>query len=109
MLESFIAKGFTASIGFNDVAALELSQMLNALEVGVPKDFSLIGFDDIFAAHLSSPPLSTIKVPRNHMVERAFNMLEQLSGERKKNTDGLRLSEEIECTFIIRGSSYLRK
>ncbi|QEN04290.1 GntR family transcriptional regulator [Thiospirochaeta perfilievii] len=107
-LESYIKQGYTASFGFNDIAALEMSQLLDMLGLKIPEDFSLVGFDDIFAAQLSTPPLTTIKVPRSSMIGEAFKILDKLHEAQKENYDILRITEKIESTFVIRGSSFMR-
>ena len=44
----------------------------------VPRDLSVIGFDDIDAARLADPPLTTVRVDGAAMGRLAFTMLEHL-------------------------------
>lgn len=108
-LKSYIQKGFTASVGFNDVVALEIYRLLAHLGKRIPEDFSVIGFDDIFAAQLGNPPLTTIKVPRSVLVDTAFRILEKLQNIRMRGDKLTALVEEVDCSFVIRGSSYVRR
>lgn len=47
----------------DDISAMELVRVLNSLGYSVPKDFSVIGFDDIPAAAGFDPPLTTLRNP----------------------------------------------
>jgi DNA-binding LacI/PurR family transcriptional regulator len=51
--------GVTAAFCYNDLMALALQGVLSARGFRLPRDLSIIGFDDLYAA-LGSPPLSTI-------------------------------------------------
>lgn len=54
---------FTAIVAFNDIAAIGSVRALQDLNLRVPADVSVIGFDDINAASYTSPRLTTIKQP----------------------------------------------
>jgi len=45
----------------NDEMAVGVYQAARRAGFGVPEDLSIVGFDDIPAASLSSPPLSTVR------------------------------------------------
>ncbi len=51
--------GVPAVLCYNDLMALALQGVLSARGLDLPRDMSIIGFDDLYGA-LSSPPLSTI-------------------------------------------------
>lgn len=51
--------GVTAAFCYNDLMALALQGVLRARGLSLPRDLSIIGFDDLYAA-LAAPPLSTI-------------------------------------------------
>jgi DNA-binding LacI/PurR family transcriptional regulator len=51
---------FDAVFGSSDVAAIGVMHALQALGRRVPEDVAVVGFDDIPAANLSSPPLTTV-------------------------------------------------
>jgi DNA-binding LacI/PurR family transcriptional regulator len=52
---------FTAVFSSNDQMALGLLHAANELGVSVPKDLSLVGFDDIPEARHYTPPLTTVR------------------------------------------------
>ncbi|MBN8998578.1 MAG: LacI family DNA-binding transcriptional regulator, partial [Rhizobiales bacterium] len=57
-----LAKGITAIVAYNDLMAFGIMSRLASRGVGVPDRLSVIGFDDVPAASIWSPPLSTVTV-----------------------------------------------
>ena len=55
-----LTTGASAMIAHNDLLALGVLQRLAARSVRVPEDVSVTGFDDIFAAELCTPSLTTL-------------------------------------------------
>jgi LacI family transcriptional regulator len=51
---------FSALFCFNDLLAVETMQLLVESGVSLPQDLSIVSFDDLDAAALSTPPLTTI-------------------------------------------------
>lgn len=70
---------FTALLCANDTLALGALSALQSAGKTVPQDISLIGFDDIAWAALSSPPLTTIRQDTRELARAALHMA--LSGE----------------------------
>ena len=54
---------FTALVAFNDISAIGSIRALQDANLRVPKDVSVIGFDDINAAAYTLPRLTTINQP----------------------------------------------
>lgn len=54
---------FTALVAFNDISAIGTIRALQDFNLRVPKDVSVIGFDDIKAAAYTLPRLTTIRQP----------------------------------------------
>jgi LacI family transcriptional regulator len=72
----------TAVVATNDLMAVGALQAAYAGRVRVPRDLSLIGFDDLPIAAMVHPPLSTIRHPRREVAARAFELLSKtLRGE----------------------------
>ena len=65
----------TAIITANDMMALGVMQECRAAGVSIPRDMSLIGFDDIAFAALAYPPLTTVCLPRQELGRRAVEAL----------------------------------
>lgn len=66
---------FTALFSFNDVAAMGAIRALHDAQLSVPKDVSVIGFDDIKGAAFHSPSLTTIRQPLYNMGQLAAEIL----------------------------------
>ncbi len=65
----------TAVVIANDMMALGAMQEFKSAGLQIPKDISIVGFDDIAFAALSDPPLTTICSPRVEMGRRAIEAL----------------------------------
>jgi DNA-binding LacI/PurR family transcriptional regulator len=58
---------FTAIFAFNDVTAIGAIQALREAGIRVPRDVSVLGFDDVLIASTNDPPLTTIHQPLRAM------------------------------------------
>jgi LacI family transcriptional regulator len=65
----------TAIVCSNDSQAIGVSKKLQELGYRVPDDFSLVGFDDINMAQLTSPPLTTIRADRRALGQVGVQLL----------------------------------
>jgi DNA-binding LacI/PurR family transcriptional regulator len=68
----------TAVLASNDLMAVGALQAAHAAKIRVPKELSIIGFDDIPIAAMVHPALSTIRHPRREVAARAFDSLRQI-------------------------------
>jgi LacI family transcriptional regulator, repressor for deo operon, udp, cdd, tsx, nupC, and nupG len=81
MARAVLASGATAVLTYNDLLAIGLMQELQAAGVSVPDHLSIVGFDDIFGADFTSPPLTTVRSPlRECGALAAERMLDRLNG-----------------------------
>jgi len=69
----------------NDAMAIGFIHALRNTEYKIPADISIVGFDDIPWAHLSSPPLTTAKIHVAQMGRLAANRLIDLIDNKKLN------------------------
>lgn len=97
--------GFTAGLGYNDASALGLYTLLHAMELQVPRDFSVAGFDDILASRLAVPPLTTIRVNRQELVLQAFEILDALLAR----PEPAAILRELPTELVIRKSAFSRR
>lgn len=65
----------TAVFCGNDVLAVGALRAAQMLGLAVPRDVSIIGFDDIELAQVAYPPLTTVHVPHREMGKRAARAL----------------------------------
>jgi LacI family repressor for deo operon, udp, cdd, tsx, nupC, and nupG len=95
--------GYRAALegaGINDATALGVIIALNARKYDLPRQFSVMGFDDISFASFVSPSLTTMKQPRHRIGEAAMEMLlTMLAGEEPKSREMLLRAE-----LIVRNS-----
>jgi len=91
----------TAVICGNDLTALGVINGLEAAGRGVPGDFSVVGCDDIYFAHLARPPLTTIRIPRDKLGELALETLMRLSKSKSHQGETVSLPTE----FVEREST----
>ena len=67
----------TALLAANDTQALAVMQACRALQLSIPDDLSLVGFDDIeFSSH-TWPPLTTVRVPKEDLGRLAVMRLQE--------------------------------
>ncbi|WP_162621754.1 LacI family DNA-binding transcriptional regulator [Microbacterium suaedae] len=57
------ASGATAVLAYNDLMAIGLLRACRRDGVDVPRDLSVVGFDDIFGADLTTPSVTTVRSP----------------------------------------------
>jgi DNA-binding LacI/PurR family transcriptional regulator len=67
--------GVTAIVAFNDLMALGVLSRLRALNVHVPQDMSVVGFDDVLYAAMCAPALTTVSMPMESAGRAAVDLL----------------------------------
>jgi DNA-binding LacI/PurR family transcriptional regulator len=91
----------TAILASNDLTAVGAIGTIHQHGLDVPRDFSIIGFDDIEISAFIYPPLTTVRLSRTEIAERAFRALYAASQER--NAQGREY--QIRPELIIRQST----
>ena len=72
----------TAAFIWNDIAAVEMLEGIYGVDSPLPKNFSIIGFDDLPLASIATPRLSTTRVDREAIGRGAVRLLaEHMDGE----------------------------
>jgi len=66
---------FSAIFSFNDATAIGAITALREAGLQVPRDVSIIGFDDVIYAAISHPPLTTVRQPLREMGRMAATTL----------------------------------
>jgi LacI family transcriptional regulator, galactose operon repressor len=93
---------FTAVVAFNDMSAIGMIRALQDLNMCVPEDVSIVGFDDIEAAAYTSPRLTTVRQPLSEMGRIAARcVLNQLH-----QTEKFRQEITVEPSFVVRESTH---
>ncbi|WP_113716566.1 LacI family DNA-binding transcriptional regulator [Arthrobacter dokdonensis] len=96
-----VASHATAVLAYNDLIALGVLSRLRSRGIDVPTQMSVIGIDDISAASLVSPALTTVRAPLRRVGRVAVNLLLDViaAGE------GYRPPEEIQVQLVVREST----
>ncbi|MFT4742395.1 MAG: LacI family transcriptional regulator [Yoonia sp.] len=89
----------TALICGNDVLAAGAMIAARSLNLKIPDDISIIGFDDIGLASVVSPPMTTVRVPQIEMGRAAATLLLDVVAGKPDLT-----GERLDTQFIERGS-----
>lgn len=72
----------TALFASNDFKALQVLRVLRKNNISVPEDISLVGYDDIEAASIVTPALTTVHQPVDKMIDiGAQILLKKINGE----------------------------
>lgn len=96
---------FTALFAFNDISALGAMRALDEFGWRVPKDVSVVGFDNIETAAYHIPGLTTVQQPLRRMGEMAAeNVLRRLA---RPDSELSRIAAKmiVEPELIVRGTT----
>ncbi len=69
---------FEALVCANDDMAYAVNRSFSELDINIPKDIALTGFDDISDARMMNPPLTTIHQPIEEQAYKACEILENI-------------------------------
>jgi DNA-binding LacI/PurR family transcriptional regulator len=90
----------TAVFCYNDMSAMGALRAIREAGLRVPDDVSVTGFDDLYLAQYTEPPLTTVRQPMRQMGRLAMETLTQLmAGDHTKRN--IKLPGEL----IVRGST----
>lgn len=84
-----------------DVIALGVISWLSAKRYRIPKDFRVIGFDDVGVAYLSHPELTTVRQPVEEMTQEIRALLSESDNSTRLGS----ASRVFAPSFAVRGSS----
>jgi DNA-binding LacI/PurR family transcriptional regulator len=97
-MESILAEGqgFTAAFCMNDLVAIGVMEAVTRHDLAIPRDFAVIGFDDLPCASLTSPRLTTMQVDREAIGEEAYQLMQR----RMRNPESKPRKVELAVTLI---------
>jgi DNA-binding LacI/PurR family transcriptional regulator len=93
----------TAIICSNDLTALGVMRRSYELGIQIPKDLSVIGFDDIRLAQFSLPPLTTVQMSQTELARLAFSLLLAEVERKELSTEGTEY--ELRTALVLRKST----
>ena len=97
--------GSTAIVAHNDLLAIGIMRRLADRGIRVPDDISVIGFDDIFAATLTHPMLTTLGGPISDAGRRAVELLTQAIELRSTGATQVPEQVAMPAELVVRTSS----
>lgn len=82
---------------------LAMAAMQSARHAGllIPREISIVGFDDPASAPMLDPPLTTVQQPLNEMASQAFKLIRHLIVDGRGDAESFKLSTKL----IVRGST----
>jgi LacI family transcriptional regulator len=94
----------TAILCSNDMTAIGVIREAYDLDLSVPSELSVIGFDDIRLAQFTTPPLTTVQMSQRELAKLAFQALMS-----KMGADGSshRIEYKLVTSLILRDSTAL--
>jgi LacI family transcriptional regulator len=78
----------TAMLCSNDMSAIGVMRAAFELKIEVPKELSIVGFDDIRMADFMVPPLTTIQMSQSELATLAFHALLKETKRETPDPDG---------------------
>ncbi len=93
----------SAVICFNDMTAIGVMREAFELSIQIPRDLSVVGFDDTHFAQFTTPPLTTVRMSQAEIARTAFRaLLDSVETQRSRTSH-----EEftIQTDLVIRGST----
>ena len=94
----------SAILAYNDLVAVGALHAIRNAGLTVPNDISVIGFDNIYLASHTNPPLTTVAQPHYQKGQVAIQKLSTYLKGQQIDQGGLTL---LECSLIVRESTGL--
>lgn len=95
----------TALLCSNDWVALGAIRAANELGLSIPRDLSIVGFDDIEAAAIVTPALTSVHVPVEEIGRRGVRQLMIQMHDKRGATPGRGCKIRLEGELVVRGST----
>ena len=93
----------TAVLASNDLTAIGTLRAVRQAGLRVPEDISAVGFDDIHLAEFIEPPLTTIRLSRNEIAQKAFAaLLAGIEELPKEQSPRRRTRYTVDTSLVIR-------
>jgi DNA-binding LacI/PurR family transcriptional regulator len=98
-----LAKRPTAILCSNDMTAVGVMREAYERGIEIPRELSVIGFDDIRLSEFTTPPLTTVRMSQKLLAEYSFQALRGEAEGRDVSPNGKEV--ELETGLIVRGST----
>nr|WP_239452065.1 substrate-binding domain-containing protein [Frondihabitans sp. PAMC 28766] len=91
----------TAIFAASDMQAMGVYEAARSIDVSIPDDVSVVGYDDLQVTRWAGPPLTTVRQPLTEMAEEATRLVLRLRDEPQLKSTRL----ELATSLIVRGST----
>ena len=95
----------TAILCSNDMTAIGVMRAAYEYGIVIPRDLSVVGFDDIRLAQFTTPPLTTVQMSQTLLAEYAFKALRAEVERGSSSPSGS--ERELLTNLVLRGSTAL--
>lgn len=92
----------TALLAFNDLVAIGAIHAARTFRLAVPQDVSIVGFDNIYLAAHTNPPLTTVAQPKYQIGQLAVQKIANSLNGQETDQGGFTL---LECPLVVREST----
>lgn len=73
----------TAVVCYNDELAIQMMDIIRSIDLKIPDDISIVGFDDYILGHYISPRIATVEHPKERMgIDAAEMMIRMIDNEK---------------------------
>jgi len=93
----------TAIVCSNDMTALGVMRKSYELDISIPRELSVIGFDNIHLSEFVTPPLTTIEMSQAELARIAFHALQSEVERKEPNPSGTEY--RLNTTLVLRRST----
>jgi DNA-binding LacI/PurR family transcriptional regulator len=97
-----VGKRPTALLAFNDLIAIGAIHAARTFRLAVPQDVSIVGFDNIYLAAHTNPPLTTVAQPKYQIGQLAVQKITNSINGQDTDQSGFTL---LECPLVVREST----
>jgi DNA-binding LacI/PurR family transcriptional regulator len=91
----------TAVFAANDLLAISSMEILRAVNLRIPEDMAVIGFDDVPLAETMVPPLTTVRIPFAELGRKAADLVLRLTGSGSETP----MADTVQLELIQRGTA----
>ncbi|MCX6090674.1 MAG: substrate-binding domain-containing protein, partial [Candidatus Atribacteria bacterium] len=89
----------------NDFMAFGVLKAMKELQLRVPEDVGVVGFDDISFASMAGVPITTVHIPVDELAQKGINMLcRQIEGQASGMSNAVQV-EFVPTHLIVRNST----
>ena len=95
----------TAIFAANDDMAAGVISLAHGMNLRLPEELSVAGFDDTPIAATLWPPLTTIHQPITNMAQTAVSLMADVVRRQKSGEQQVPVHHRLECSLLVRGST----